>query len=464
MNRTRLNRRDILRSTLAGAAAVALPGAANAIAEARWTFPAPAIPSTLAGDQLAWALAQVNDAALSLTERELRGHFTDAFLSGLPPVDLLGVFRNYLAPNGPMQVARFEGAVTETRAQAILTAPGSDWRVTLAAEPGSGGISALFFEPIVLPQPLPKQITSWNPIARRLAKLAPMVSFFAGEIIDGKLVSLYEHEPDHTLSIASSFKLYVLAELGRQIGSGKASWDEPLAIRDDLRSLPNGLMRLEATGATFPIRHFAEQMISDSDNTATDHLIARLGRRNIERAFARYGNATPDRNIPLLMTREWFAMRMRLTAPEIEGYLAQDVAGKRAFLAGRIAAEANTLSEVEPWPGGFFLDRIEWFASAADLARVLTALHVMADGDGLRPIHDALSMNAGIAFDARTWAYVGYKAGYETGVKSNAWLLQSGDGRWFVLAALINDLQQEIDGIGLNQLVMPAVWLLANRA
>lgn len=463
MHAYRPNRRELLRSALAGAAALALPAAATTAAELRRSFPAPVIPPTAAGEHLTWAIGQVNSAASTLTERDLRGRFTASFLSGLPPTDLLGVFRGYLAPNGPMQIARFEGAVTETRAQAILTTPSADWRVTLAVDPATRAIGQLFFEPIVLPQPLPKAITSWNPIERRLAKLAPMVSFFAGELVDGTVMPLYQHEPDHTLSIASAFKLYVLAELGRQVSTGEASFDEPLAIRDDLRSLPNGLMFLEPAGATYPTLHFAEQMISASDNTATDHLIARLGRENVEAAFAQFGHAAPERNVPLLMTREWFAMRLRLPLSDVEAYLAQDVAGKRAILAGRVAAEASTLNQFEPWPGGYLIDRLEWFGSAADLARVMAALHAMASRDGLHPLHDALSMNPGIAFDARTWSYVGYKAGYETGVKSNAWLLQRGDGRWFVLAAIINDLQKEIDGYGLNQLVMPAVGLLANR-
>src|SRR5215211_5372653 len=150
-----LNRRDLLRATLAGATTLALPGSLSEAAEARWSLPAPAIPATAAGEQLAWALEQVNDAASSLTEPKQRDHFTAAFLSGMSPGDLFGVFRGYLAPNGPMQVARFEGAVTDAWASAVLVTPGVDWHVTLGVEPGSGEINQLFFEPVVLPQPLP---------------------------------------------------------------------------------------------------------------------------------------------------------------------------------------------------------------------------------------------------------------------------------------------------------------------
>jgi beta-lactamase class A len=461
---TELSRRELLGASLA-AAAICLPIHSTAVAaRANWTVPAAAIPASPAGAQLGWTLDQVNTAAERLTERELKRHFVATFLDALPAKDLLGVFRGYLAPNGPMALARFEGSTDGPRIRAILTTPSADWRVTLGIDPDEPQrIDELFFEPVALPAPLLKTINSWNPLQRRLAAIAPDVSFFAAEIVDGQLDPLYRVTRDRTLSIASSFKLYVLAELARQVDAGLAAWDEPLAIRDDLRSLPNGDMRLEPDGTEFALRYFAERMISASDNTATDHLIARLGRENVEAAFAACDHAHPERNTPLLLTREWFAMKLRLIPAEIESYLASDVDAKRAYLADRVDLEAATLSELEQWPGPYYNDEIEWFASATDLCTVMAHLHSLSGGDGFSPIHDALSLNPGIAFDARTWAFVGYKGGYETGVKSDVWLLQRGDGRWFTLAAIINDPKREIDGYGLWQLMMPAVELLANH-
>jgi hypothetical protein len=85
----------------------------------------------------------------------------------------------------------------------------------------------------------------------------------------------------------------------------------------------------------------------------------------------------------------------------------------------------------------------------------------MAGQPGLAPILNCLSLEPGIAFDAATWSYVGYKGGYETGVMSNVWLLQRTDGRWFTIAAIINDPSKEIEGQKLNQLMIPAAALLA---
>ena len=455
------NRRALLRSLLCGGVALTQPSRAIAApVEARPTRAVPELPATRAGGQLKWMLERINDGGAGLTGSELEERFAPDFMVALPAKELLAIVRSYFIPNGPMTVARFEGAPLEDRIKAILTTPGQDWRVTIGTD-GTGLIDALFFEPVFQPAPLSKPISKWSSLKPKLAMIAPKVSFFTAEVVDQELAPLYSLAANSALAIGSSFKLYVLGELGNQIEAGNAAWDEPLAISDSLRSLPNGAMRLEPTGATYPILHYVEQMIAASDNTATDHLIARLGRESVEAAFTAFGNQHSDRNVPLLYTREWFAIKLRLTQSEIDRYLASEIDAKRAFLANQVDREALTLSEAEEWPGSYYIEQIEWFASAADLCRVMAALHLKAGNPLLSPIHDSLSINPGIAFDARTWAYVGYKGGYETGVKSDVWLLQRRDGRWFTMAAIINDAKEEIDGIGLWQHMMPAVELLA---
>jgi hypothetical protein len=122
---------------------------------------------------------------------------------------------------------------------------------------------------------------------------------------------------------------------------------------------------------------------------------------------------------------------------------------------------ADSLWDGEDWPGPYLIDTIEWFASAGDLCRAMAALHEMASQPGLAPVAGALSLEPGIVFDPAIWTYVGHKSGYETGVKSNVWLLQRSDGRWFVLAGIINDPRKEINGAGLADLMVAATALLA---
>jgi hypothetical protein len=202
-------------------------------------------------------------------------------------------------------------------------------------------------------------------------------------------------------------------------------------------------------------------MIAASDNTATDHLIARLGRERVEAAFAAMGQVDPTRNQPLLLTREWFAIKMRYGRGEVRRYLRADPEERRRILTEEVDPVADTLSELEPWPGIYYIDQIEWFASAGDLCRAMSYLQRAGTTGGMTPVLDALSLNPGYAFDARDWAYVGYKAGFESGVNSLNWLLQRQDGRWFVVSGVVNDEERLPNADALFQLAGATVvpWL-----
>lgn len=438
-----------------------LASAGNAIHPA--TALANVIPHTPAGERLSWALQQVNDGGTTLTTADIAGHFSDTFLASLSANDVIAVFTHYLAPNGPMAVARFEGGVTATRANALLTTPsGQPWHVRLGVEANAPYlIDDLFFEPAAFPGTMPNPPANWKSLARQLKKVAPKVGFVAAEVTGGRCRPIQSLNADDELAIGSSFKLYVLGELARQVESGEASWDELLTLRADLKSLPSGNMLYEKNGSAFPLLTYAEHMVAESDNTATDHLIARLGRENVEQMMATMGHAEPSLNTPLLMTREWFAIKLRLTSDQIASYLAADVVTKRRILTEDVDPQAATLWDGEEWVNPYLIDSIEWFASASDLCRAMAYLLGQSSHTGLGPILDCLSLNPGIPFDAATWSYVGFKGGYETGVKSNVWLLQRTDGRWFVIAAIINDPAKEIDGLTMNKLMVPAAALLA---
>ncbi|MGH2535091.1 MAG: serine hydrolase [Thermomicrobiales bacterium] len=442
----------------AAPAAWAAPTASNEL-------PVVAIPETPAGMQLAWAIAQINGDAASLEADDVGEHVAAAFLAALPAPDLIAILQNLTAPLAPVTVARFEGGVSRTRANALLfTRSGHQWRVRLGvdAEPPYL-INDLFFEPVAVPEPVARPPTSWKGLDSRLQKVAPEVGFVAAEVSDGACRPLNEVNADEPMAIASAFKLYVLGALADAVAAGEFDWDDPLPINQELRSLPNGEMRLEADGSAFPIRTYAEQMMASSDNTATDHLITLLGRERVEAYMAAMGHEQPELNRPLLLTREWFALKLRYTEGELADYLDLSETEKRRFLADEVDPVAATLSEVEQWLGPNEIKTIEWFASAGDLCRATASLHAQAQQTGLSPIYDALSLNPGVAWDAETWRYVGFKEGYETGVKSYAWLLQRADGRWFALTAIINDPSEEIDGFHLRQLMVTAVDLLAKE-
>jgi beta-lactamase class A len=294
-----------------------------------------------------------------------------------------------------------------------------------------------------------------------MADIAPQVGFVAAEVSNGTCQPLARVEPDLPLAIASSFKLYVLGEMAHQVTSGEASWSDWITLDADLISMPNGEMRYLEPGQAFPAAFVAEQMISKSDNTATDHLIGYLGREEVEESFARMGQADPTLNEPLMLTREWFAIRMRFSAQETRQYLDASDDAQRSILANDASPTASTLLETEPWFAFHGDESVEWYASAMDLCNAMAWLQEAGTDPVNQEVLDALSIAPGIPFDPAIWSFVGYKGGYETGVASNVWLLQRSDGRWFVLASVINDPDAEIDGGRLFSLMLPAADLLA---
>ena len=122
--------------------------------------------------------------------------------------------------------------------------------------------------------------------------------------------TIHSLSPTAPLAVASAFKLYVLGALAQAVAEGRASWQEQLAISNEHKSLPSGGMGALAAGTRRSLRYFAEQMISVSDNTAADHLIARLGRGAVEKQLVALGNHTATLDEPFLTTREIFALKL----------------------------------------------------------------------------------------------------------------------------------------------------------
>jgi hypothetical protein len=154
-------------------------------------------------------------------------------------------------------------------------------------------------------------------------------------------------------------------------------------------------------------------------------------------------------------------MRIRFSDKQLKRYVDASPSTRRKMLANDADKEADTLTLDEIWPGQKWAQSIEWFASPSDLCRAMAYLQQHGENPDMSPIFDALSINPGVNFDATTWRYVGFKEGYETGVKSMVWLLQRADGRWFTLASIINDPNKEIDGQMLTRLMLTATNILA---
>lgn len=256
-------------------------------------------------------------------------------------------------------------------------------------------------------------------------------------------------DPERAMAIGSEFKLFILAELVREVKAGERRWGDVALL--DRHSLPSGLLQDWPIGSPLTLHSLAVLMISRSDNTAADALLHLLGREKVELMAARIGVKAPERDRPFLSTLEAFALK---ADPALtRRWRAAGEAERRAMLPPLDAAHVDAAALAGP-PRA--VDSIEWFASTDDMVRVMDWLRSNADPQALA----ILAINPGITpAAAARFAYVGYKGGSETGVMAMTFLLRRADGGWRAVSASWNDPAAPVDEARFADLVERLVAL-----
>lgn len=220
--------------------------------------------------------------------------------------------------------------------------------------------------------------------------------------------------------LGSGFKLWVLAEAARQVKAGKRRWSDVVPVGE--RSLPSGVLQTWPVGAPVTLHTLAMQMISISDNTATDTLMTALGREQVDAMVRPSGIVDADATLPLLTTMEAFRLKHPSNAALAVDWatIDPDVRRKRLADPKLVATQVSA---------GIFGDKplalqIEWFASPADMARVLDTIRRTGDEQAMA----ILGVNPG--GDGSRYAYQGFKGGSEPGVISASYLVRTKTGEW----------------------------------
>lgn len=262
----------------------------------------------------------------------------------------------------------------------------------------------------------------------------------AAEMVDGQCVTIESVNAAEPAPLGSVAKLYVLVAIGEAIRSGDLSWDDEVVIRDELKSLPTGILQDGDSGDTVSVLEAAELMISISDNTATDHLINLVGRETVESVMADFGHSRPELNTPFLDTRELFALKIGPASGLSVQWLDGDEQSRRAIL-DQIADITPADLPVLEWTEPIEPDTIEWFASPDDLctlAGLITAL-----SDSVPEIGEILSINPGVP-DSGAWNRIWFKGGSEPGLAAMWWVTET-DGRVFITAGSVVNPGQTFD-------------------
>ena len=257
--------------------------------------------------------------------------------------------------------------------------------------------------------------------------------------MDGKRQQMAGRATGEQFAVASTFKLYVLAELASQVQAGRRSWSDVVPIVEKSYSSLATQNWPRSTPVT--LQTLATWMISVSDNAATDALMRVLGRDAVEEKLATIGHSDPDKALPMLTTVEAFALKTNIGLRT--RFQNANEAAQRSLLATE--ADALKFERIDPallGSGPVAIDSIEWFASPADIANVLDSIRRTGNQAAL----DVLAVNTGVApTNAAKWKYLGYKGGSEPGVISMSFLTQSKAGDWYAISGAWNNPAKEVD-------------------
>ncbi len=256
---------------------------------------------------------------------------------------------------------------------------------------------------------------------------------------DGKRQQIAGRATGEQFAVASTFKLYVLAELASQVQAGRRSWSDVVPIIEKSYSSLATQNWPRSTPVT--LQTLATWMISVSDNAATDALMRVLGRDAVEEKLATIGHSDPDKALPMLTTVEAFALKTNVDLRT--RFQNANEAAQRNLLGTE--ADALKFERIDPallGSGPVAIDSIEWFASPADIANVLDTIRRTGSQTAL----DIMTVNTAVgAPSAAKWQYLGYKGGSEPGVISMSFLAQSKRGEWHMISGTWNNAATEVD-------------------
>jgi beta-lactamase class A len=257
-------------------------------------------------------------------------------------------------------------------------------------------------------------------------------------------------------AIGSAFKLWILAEAARATSARERHWRDVIALGEP--SLPSGIVQKWPRGAPMTLHSLATLMISISDNSATDTLLGALGRDRVGAMVAMTGHANPAATLPILSTRELFALKMDANTDLQAAWAKASQAQRLRLLESntrRLDIKSINLTQLGGKPR--LIDQLEWFAAPADISAALNWLRTSGNAEALA----ILAVNPGIGpADAARFSYVGYKGGSEPGVISMNILVKTKANAWYTVTASWNNTIAIVDEARFVMLVSRAVGLV----
>jgi beta-lactamase class A len=279
-------------------------------------------------------------------------------------------------------------------------------------------------------------IKSWKDIDAEISKTGAKYSYQVSKVDDGKCDLVAGTNTDLSLPLASIFKLYVLLAVSESIKAGTVSWDDQLTVTKEGKLVGAAGLDEVPNGSTVSVRTAAQQMISASDNMATDLLIERVGHGAVERALVTAGHHDPGSMTPFPTTHELFSVGWGKPNLRDQWQKVSTSSTGRAQLFD----QTNT-RPYDPDPARTHTPAsdigAEWYGSAADICRVHAALQASAVG-AAAPVKQILSAIPGIDLDRAKWPYIGAKGGNLPGDLTFSWYAVDRTGQPYVVSFQLN--------------------------
>ncbi|MDP9166128.1 MAG: serine hydrolase [Actinomycetota bacterium] len=278
------------------------------------------------------------------------------------------------------------------------------------------------------------QIRQWSDIDAELTKSGARYSYQVAKVNDGKCTKVAGSNVDDSLPLASIFKLYVLLAVADAVNAGTVGWDDQLPITKESKAVGSAGFDKLAPGSTVSVKAAAQQMISASDNMATDLLMARVGPGAIERALVHAGHHDPTSMTPFPNTHALFSVGWG--EPDLrEQWKTASPAERERLIAQTDARHYEPDPERTHTPASPY--GVEWYGTAADICRVHAALQSVAVGPA-SPVKAILSATPGIDLDKTKWTYIGAKGGNLPGDIGFSWYAVDRTGQAWVTNFQLN--------------------------
>ena len=419
-------------------------------------------PETPAGKQLAWVIGSLNGGNIRTLGTK---RFSEQFLKRTPEQEVRDAIiqwrRDELA-HGPAEIYSIEDSALSAVTVVIRGKVTDRYSRIAISTDKFGRIGSLSMAPLL--EYRPGELSEWSKIDTRLANLGGRAGLAAYELTAAGAKPVHRFQSDQVMSIGAMSGLFIAGALREAVAASKATWDEPIPIMDELKSLVGGRMQHEPEESQFPLIQYLSLMLGGGDATAFDHLLLRAGRDNVENYSGRF-TKEPSRNRPFLATMEYYRIKLGSDRSLPAQFGAADETGRRRILSpgGPADKSVPSLAAAANLRLPFEVDRIGWFATADDLSRVLADLALASRAPGMQPLADALRMQDALEPGSATWKTAAFKGASEPGVLAMAWLLHRTDGRWFTLVLLANDPARPVSHEELSALATAAVRLLGER-